>query len=281
MKLIEAFKTHLTVLGYGDGTIYKATHQVAEFIEIMDKKPEAVTRKDILFYHHYLQHRPNKRRAGSLSEISVKHHLYALKLLFTWLLEKGAIKRHPMSGLTFAKPKVRERVVLSKAEVMKLYRACLGYRERALLSIYYGCGLRRSEGERLNVGDIDFASKLLYVRDGKGQKRRVVPMGRKVRRDLENYLKYERSNTGTTPAFLLNKQESRMLGDSCNGLLKQITGRTAVSREVSLHILRHSIATHLLESGLSLEYVRDFLGHKHLESTQIYTHLQSHQLWNL
>lgn len=281
MKLIDEFKAYLQALGYGKSTVRMLPACVSEFFEIVKKSPEEITREDVLFYHKYLQQRPNKRSAGGLSEMTIKHHLYGVKLLFVWLLEQGEITSHPMSGLSFQAPKTKERIVLSKGEIMKLYRTCLTYGEKAILSIYYGCGLRRSEGEKLDITDVHFASSLLYVRDGKGHKRRVVPMGKKVKEDLENYLKYERCNTIETKAFLLNIQDNRMSGSSCNNRLKELTRRAGMDKTVSLHILRHSIATHLLESGLSLEYVRDFLGHKHLETTQVYTHLESHQLWNL
>lgn len=141
-----------------------------------------------------------------------------------------------------------------------------------------GCGKtqqhhRRTEAVRLNTRDIHFKHQLLYVREGKRAKRRAVPMPVKVSEALEAYYLEERTqvNTKDTDAFMLNRTGTRMSGDSYNRRLKEIAARTAIRREISLHYLRHSIATHLLETGLPVEYVRDFLGHSHLEATQIYT----------
>ena len=80
---------------------------------------------------------------------------------------------------------------------------------------------------------------------------------------------------------MTNRTHKRIRGSSYNSILKKLLERAGIQKEITLHCLRHSIATHLLESGLSVEYVRDFLGHKHLESTQIYTRVKNKQLWNL
>ena len=105
----------------------------------------------------------------------------------------------------------------------------------------------------------------------------------KVSEALQAYYLEERTqaNTKDTDAFMLNRTGTRMSGDSYNRRLKEIAARTAIRREISLHYLRHSIATHLLESGLPVEYVRDFLGHSHLEATQIYTKVYTKQIRTL
>ena len=106
-------------------------------------------------------------------------------------------------------------------------------------------------------------------------------MNEKVSRDLKTYALMERNPKGGERAFMTNRIGTRTSGNSYNNILKKILERSEIKKEITLHCLRHSIATHLLESGLSVEYVRDFLGHKHLESTQIYTRVKSKQLWNL
>ena len=156
---------------------------------------------------------------------------------------------------------------------------------------------RRSEGEALNVKDVSFKSSLLYVRDGKGGKRRVVPINEKVLNDFKNYIYYERNaqqNFGTErsrseTAYICNNSGTRMKGDKLNKVLKELLLKAGIqketcterSRSISLHNLRHSIATHLLENGMTVEYVRDFLGHKHLEATQIYTRVSKRKLRKL
>ncbi|MCB9426594.1 MAG: tyrosine-type recombinase/integrase [Flavobacteriales bacterium] len=167
-------------------------------------------------------------------------------------------------------------------QIKQLYKATETYRERAILSLFYGCGLRRTEGEKLNIKDIHFRNNLLYVREGKNKKRRAIPISQQVKTDLQNYIYKERK--GEDQAVILNQIGRRMRGDAYNKILKNIIVKSNVSHlesDISLHCLRHSIATHLLESGLSVEYVRDFLGHKNLESTQVYTRVNKGQLYKL
>jgi integrase/recombinase XerD len=112
-----------------------------------------------------------------------------LKTFIKYQEENGNISKNPFSALNFPKPKYPPRRVLSREEIKALYEACQTMRERALLALFYGCGLRRSEAEKLNIDDVNFKNQLLYVRMGKGKRRRVVPMTEQVKRDLENYYK--------------------------------------------------------------------------------------------
>ena len=281
MNEVQQFRIHLERLGYSKSSVRMLPNCVKEFLELTSKSIHQIQPKDITDYYQHLQERPNKRRSGGLSESFIHHHIYSLKLFFGWQQEKGAIHENPISALAFPSPKSKAREVLTAHEIKALYEVCENHKEKAVLSLFYGCGLRRSEGEKLDLKDIHFRSNLLYVREGKGSKRRAVPLSEKVKQDLKNYALKERYPKGNETAFIINKKGSRTTGDSYNKILKTILERTTIKKEITLHCLRHSIATHLLESGLSVEYVRDFLGHKHLESTQIYTRINKSQLWNL
>lgn len=281
MKEVTAFKTHLERLGYSKTSINMLPNCVRSFLEYTDKEVLQTQITDITHFYNHLQERPNKRKSGGLSESYIHHHVYALKLFFAWQEEKGGIATNPISSLEFPSPKGKPREILSLEEVKDLFNACETLKEKAMLCVFYGCGLRRSEGEKLNLKDIHFRSNLLYVREGKGSKRRVVPLSEKVKEDLKNYALKERNLKGDESAFITNKIGKRTSGNSYNNILKVLLERTGIKKGITLHCLRHSIATHLLESGLPVEYVRDFLGHKHLESTQIYTRINKQQLWNL
>jgi integrase/recombinase XerD len=214
----------------------------------------------------------------------ISHYVYALKTFFSWLEVTEQIDYNPISGMKFKRPKQNHRQPLSIAEINQLFAAADNLKQTALLHIFYSCGLRRSEGEALNISDVHFKNQLLYVREGKGAKRRVVPVTAQVSKDLEGY--YVQERTGYTAnkaageqAFFLNKIGNRMSGDQLNKLLKKIIINSQLSTiNYSLHHLRHSIATHLLQSGMSMEYVRDFLGHGFLETTQIYAKPKYEQL---
>jgi len=187
--------------------------------------------------------------------------------------------------MKFKRPKYNRREPLTKEDIHQLFETASTPKETAMLHLFYSCGLRRSEAVELNIRDVHFKSCLLYVRNGKGHKRRAIPMTEKVSEDLENYYLQERSDSHRkakdTEAFILNHNGQRLSGDSYNKKIKVIVEKSAIEKLCTLHHLRHSIATHLLENGLSLENVRDFLGHSYLEATQIYTKINSNQLSKL
>ena len=266
---------------------------VYEFLSCLEEKGiyrvRDIEPHHIQEHYEYLSTRPNKRKPGGLSSVMINHHIYAIRVFLNFLEQTGEITENPISGLIFPRPESKPREILTIQEINKLYEVAENYRDKAIIGIYYGCGLRRSEGVALNIKDISFKSSLLYVREGKGKKRRVVPISEKVKEDFKNYYYTER-NTYTTKrtgkpentlSFILSNQGNRMSASTYNKIIKELVKKAGIEREISLHSLRHSIATHLLNNGLSVEYVRDFLGHKHLESTQLYTRVKNKQLWNL
>jgi len=280
-KLVQDFKIHLERLGYSRNMIKQLPCHIDDFLKFTVKTVTEIEAEDILNFHTYLQERPNKRRSGGLSESYINHHIYGLKLFFGWQQDKGAILENPISSLEFKKPRSKPREVLTEKEVTELFEACETLKQRAVLAIFYGCGLRRSEGEDLDLKDIHFRAGILYVRKGKNSKRRAVPLSGQVKTELWNYAVNERETKENEKAFITNQIRTRALGSTYNKILKSILERTSISKEITLHCLRHSIATHLLDNDLPVEYVRDFLGHKHLESTQIYVRIKNKHLWNL
>ena len=281
-KIINRFKVHLERLGYSKTTLYMLPKCVKEFLEVQKIKAlDTITPVQIQQHHEYLQTRPNKRRPGGLSESHINHHVYALKTFFKWLEANGEIQINPISSLEFPSPKTKPREILTPDEIRKLYDTCENYRERAILSIYYGCGLRRTEGIKLDLKDVHFRTGLLYVREGKGAKRRVVPMSKQVQDDLKTYAYKERKAKPGEPAFLIGHTGTRINENRASKILKTLLEKAEIKREITLHSLRHSIATHLLEAGLGVENVREFLGHSHLESTQIYTRISKKQISKL
>jgi integrase/recombinase XerD len=213
--------------------------------------------------------------------------MHSIELFYILLQDTGQITTNPFSTLKFTWPKqYHERTVLTQEEIKQLYETCRSFTERAILGLAYGCGLRVSEIVSLNVEDIKLREAILIVKRGKGNKRRVIPLSNKVKEDLNNYYYHERPITlalGET-AFIFNSKGGRMKKYTYNKVLKSLlkrafpplgeTGKGAIS----MHTLRHSIATHLLEQGMSLEQVREFLGHAEIETTEIYTHVNQTQL---
>jgi integrase/recombinase XerD len=280
-ELSEKYKTYLQQLGYNKNSVNVLPACVQDFLEYTNTtEVKEISSSQIQSFHEHLKRRKHKRKQASLSEIYIHHHIYALKVFFTYLEQTQQLKSNPISNLKFKQPKVNTRQPLSKEEITQLFAAAQSHKEVAILHLFYSCGVRRTEGENLNTNDIHFNKNLLYIREGKGAKRRVIPLTEKIKRDLEDYLRRERKKVNEA-AFILNTENKRMSGNSYNKALKKLIKRSELNKEISLHHLRHSIATHLLENGLGIEYVRDFLGHSHLESTQVYAKVNKHQLRKL
>ena len=179
------------------------------------------------------------------------------------------------------------REILTQDEIKALYNAIdetfLGLRDRAMLNVYYGCGLRSKEGIELNVDDVMTDRKLVYVRKGKNYHERYVPFTQRQKKDFEIYLKSCRNElirtkdedlpAGRQEAFLVNNQGKRVSSTILHKRLKALAKAAGINKTVGLHMLRHSIATHLLQSGMKIEDIATFLGHKNIESTQRYTHI--------
>lgn len=278
-ELIKNFAEHLQRLGYSKGSTRMLPKCVQEFLHRQEHQElydlNQITAEEIMLHYQYLEERPNLRKPGGLSEMMINHHVYALKLFFSWLQEIRLIESNPMSTIHFEQPTSKEREILTLEEVHKLYEACESLKERVTLHLFYGCGLRKSEGVNLNITDLHFRSRMLYVREGKGKKRRAVPMTERISEDLKAYYHQERNGKLNERAFMVNERRTRMQGDSYTDTLKRLSERAGIEKQVTLHGLRHSIATHLLENGLSVEYVRDFLGHENLDTTERYTHIKA------
>jgi integrase/recombinase XerD len=279
-QIVGSFKSYLSVLGYSSGTQSMLPACIRDFLEHGQYSSIGEIRPaDISMFYEWLHERPLKRGEGALSEMMIGHYVYALKVFFSWQLETGGITTNPVSVLKFKSPGYVPREPLTVAQIQTLFAVAVTCREHALLHLFYSCGLRRSEAVRLRLSDVHFRQRLLYVRSGKGDRRRVIPLTDRVAVILEQYILQERGKaryTGT--AFMLNSKGRAMSGDSYVTLLKSLLRKAGMCKGISPHYLRHSIATHLLQSGMSMEYVRDFLGHKCLESTQIYARPGAHQL---
>jgi integrase/recombinase XerD len=283
--LIESFGNWLTTLGYAESTVYTSKRHVNDFFfylrENEIKSLEKVNAEVIETYHKHLQTRRNKKQTGSLSENYIISNINALKRLSKYLqeTEQGKLSME----IKCKGNQSHQKSILTKEEIKLLYKACdhsiLGIRDRAILGIYYGCGLRRSEGIALNVSDIHLGKNLVHVRKGKGNRERYVPINTAIKEDLENYIYVARNQilsfkNQKQEALFLSMRSRRLCGNALLLRIHKLKEAAGITKEVGLHGLRHSIATHLLQSGMKLEEVSRFLGHSSLESTQIYTHLK-------
>ena len=149
-----------------------------------------------------------------------------------------------------------------------------------MLTIFYGCGLRRNEGVNLTIDDINFDTRIIHVRKGKNYKERLVPFSKTGLQYLQEWIYDFRillTKTNKNASLFISYTGKPMSGNSLYKRLKllqlEIDNPELQNKDVGLHTLRHSIATHLLQNGMSLQKIQRFLGHSSLDSTQIYTHL--------
>lgn len=241
----------------------------------------AVQESHLKAYLQELSERPNQRKGGTLSKNYLRKYLQVIRKFSRYLSESNQESFEVKLQIKGKSSNIKS--ILSRKEIEQLYEVTgedrLGLRDKAMLALYYGCGLRKNEGLSLNVNDIQLEKELVYVRKGKGYKQRLVPLTGSNKTDLENYLSYSRPyllSGKDEDALLLSIQGSRLV--TVFERIRKLKGKAKIKKQIGAHILRHSIATHLLQSGMKLEQIQRFLGHSSLESTQIYTHILDEEL---
>jgi len=302
--IIASFKEWLQTLGYNQSTVYQLPNYIQEFLYHAESKGYAglfQINNDLMKEHYYkLKLRANKRKGGGLSNGSLNKHLQALHKFSDYLRQSGRLLL-PKLDIQTEESDSEIKGILTQEEIKQLYETTqqpyeakkndkgivfyetIQARDRALLAVFYGCGLRRNEVLHLDISDIHFEKSILHVRKGKGYKERFVPITKQSLQNLENYLYDARPYfcNDKNEAFFVTYCGKRLGGQQMLLRLKrliELTGNAAMqSKDIHLHTLRHSIATHLLQNGMRLERIKEFLGHSSLESTQIYTHLIEEQ----
>ena len=272
---INDFRRELLNLGYCKNVVVNYPKYAQNILDYIKEIPQKINDQHIKKYYQYLKEKPKRNGIGTISESHVYSQLLAIKLYFEYLERTKTIKRNPYN-LRIKQAAKKERTVFTQEEIQILYKTCQNSVEKTILHLCYGCGLRRNEVELLDLKDVNFEQKLLFVRKGKGKKRRVIPLTEAIVKDLKVYcITTEIIRNNNEESFLININGSKMRGNNIYNLFKRILKRSQNIQHENycLHSLRHSIATHLLENEMSIEMVRDFLGHSQLVSTQIYTRI--------
>ena len=294
----QSFKQWLDVLGYAPQSVYGMPTCIREMLHYFEMQGTTrireINNKRIKQYYRELKMRPNLLRGGALSGNTLNKHLQAIQKFTDYLRQSGRLVL-PKLYIPKEPEDQKQITVLSTEEIQQLYKATYGYnqgtylepmnaRDRAMLTVFYACGLRRNEGYHLDISDINFDRQVLHVRKGKNYKERFVPFNKTASNYLQEYLYDWRSflvKDKKQDAFFISQKYHRMGGQSLLLRLKILLQRTEMpqlqEKEIGLHTLRHSIATHLLSAGMQLDNIAKFLGHSSLESTQIYTHLAEEQ----
>jgi len=297
--LEKSFTEWLDVLGYAPTTVYNLPNHIRELLYYLEQQEiKSIRQLDnqiIKIYYKKLSQRSHERRGGSISSSHLNKHIQAITKFCEYLRKVGRLDI-PNPNLRNEHPDKENITVLTTDEIAQLYKTTynqetkpnmtpeqletLQARDRAMIAVFYGCGARRNEGVHLDINDINFDKKLLHIRKGKNYKERLVPISKESRKYLTEYIYDHRSRlpgSAKNDALFMGHTSVRIQGQTLLMRLKLLQYRTnniaLQEKEIGLHTLRHSVATHLLQAGMKLESISKFLGHSSLESTQIYTHL--------
>ena len=263
---IEKFKQWLRSKRYSENTLINYSEALKSFLVFYREKPIAkINNEDVIIYNNdYIL--KNNLSASYQNQI-----VNAIKLFFKTIretkIEVDKIHRPKRAKLL---PNV-----LSKEEVKLILNAHSNIKHKTMLSLIYSCGLRRGELLNLKPADIDSKRGIVIIRQSKGKKDRIAPLSPKILEMLREYYIGYKPKT-----WLFEGQNNNTKYDerSLSNVLKQALTKSRISKPVSLHWLRHSYATHLLESGTDLRYIQELLGHSSSKTTEIYTHVSTKSL---
>ncbi len=266
IEQIENFKKYLNTKRYSPNTVKTYSEALHTFLLFYnDKEVKLIDNKDVVnFYNQYIL---KKKLSISFQNQIVN----AVKLYFKTIKETAIIVDK------IYRPKTEKLLpnVLSKAEVKMILTAHTNVKHKTMLSLIYSCGLRRSELLNLKITDIDSNRYIVIIRQSKGKKDRIVPLSIKILEMLRDYFRLYKPKVwlfeGLEAGTLYSEQ-------SLQSVLKQALSKVGIKKPVTLHWLRHSYATHLLESGTDLRYIQELLGHNSSKTTEIYTHVSTKNL---
>jgi len=279
----EVIRDYLTALrlesGLADNTLTSYRRDIMQLATHLGGRGLAVAEADVEELRGFLAEgrwRPSTRARKTA----------AIRSFYGHLVRSDVLELDPSVGLASPRPAPGLPKPLTVRQVDRLLNAPpaspLGLRDRALLEVLYGAGLRASETVALRLQDVDL--EVGFVRTmGKGSKERVVPLGRKAMAAVSAYVGRGRARLGTAegakpPELFLNARGRRLSRQGLHLVVKKYARQSGLGDDVSAHTLRHSFATHLVEGGADLRAVQEMLGHADLSTTQIYTHLSTAHL---
>jgi len=258
-KLYQDLERSINVSGKSKSTLTNYGRHLAHLALHFDQLPTTLDNEQVLDYLNFV------KAKGTPSATFFKFTVYGMR---------AACKLSGLPYQQFSLPSLQRPnklpSVLNATEVKQLFKACILLKHRLLLGLCYGCGLRCAEVRNLRIGDIDLERKQLHVRQGKGNKDRILPLGNMLQRGVTTYIQTQRPQT-----FLFEGNNGQAFSQrGAQWVMSQALKKTGIKKEdVSLHTLRHSYATHLLEQGVSILAIKELLGHAHITTTMIYLHL--------
>jgi integrase/recombinase XerD len=262
--LRQRYIDDLRLKNFSPGTVRVYVHAVAKFAQHFGRSPDTLTREEVRAYLIQLIDRGVSRSYTVICRNALRH-LYQDTLKRTdWLSEIPRPKRER-----------RLPVVLSRDEVQRLFAVVTNLKQKALFMVAYDAGLRLSELINLRLQDIDSGRMVLRIRQGKGKKDRYARLTPGLLELLREYWREFRPQTLLFPGAAANKRYDLATPGQ---LLKKVCRKAGIQKRVSMHTLRHSFATHLLEAGANLRVIQQMLGHDKIQTTALYTHISLEEL---
>ncbi len=281
---IQDFLHYIVVeRGLALNTISSYERDLKKYKEYLVKVEELQSYQDVTRLH-ILRFLKQIKESG-LSSRTIARHIASIRSFHQFLLRDKAMSHDPSVHVETPQPERTLPKVLSMKEVEQLIEApkldtAFGMRDRAMLEVLYATGIRVSELIGLNLGDIHLTMGFLRC-IGKGNKERIIPIGRAATTALSSYMESSRGKLlgkKSSDALFLNHHGNRLSRQGYWKILKGLTKEAGIQKELTPHTLRHSFATHLLENGADLRAVQEMLGHADISTTQIYTHVTKARL---
>jgi len=280
----------LRVHNYSERSVVNVSSSVGQFLRWCDERgltrPEEITKPILERYQRTLFHhrKPDGRPLTFRTQVA---RLVRVRGLFRWLVRQNVLVANPASDLEMPRREKRlPKHVLSIAEVERVLalpkqNEVLGLRDRAILEVLYATGLRRSEVAALRIDDIDSDRRTVMVRQGKGKKDRVVPLGERALSWVRRYLDVARPELETADsegALFLGVLGEALGPPWITERVRRYVEASQIGKKGACHLFRHTMATLMLEGGADIRYVQEMLGHATIETTQLYTQVSIQKL---
>ncbi len=260
---LKKLSTELKLRGFSPQTAKMYMFYNRKMLEYIKKQPEEITEDDIKDFLAY------KLSEGSLSNSSIALIKAALKFFYTEMLGKN------ISNIKTPKRSNKLPVVLSRDEIKNLIDKTENIKHRLLIELLYSTGLRLSECVNLKYSDLDLNEGIGWVRSGKGSKDRIFIISKRLRQDI---LEYTPKNGDNGKGHIFSVNGKKMSPRAIQYAIKISAKRAGIEKDVHVHTLRHSFATHLLENGADIRKIQKLLGHSNLQTTQIYTQVSTEEI---
>ena len=259
-KVFHTLQQQTVLRGQSQSTLNNYIRRIALISLEFNRLPENITEEEINEYLSALAQSPK-----SPSRSSFKHAVYGLRYYFRHV---GQNKR--AIALPSLKKETKLPVILNRGELRQLFSAPTLLKHRIVLTLIYSAGLRSQEVINLRISDIDFERKTIHIRQSKYKKDRILPLSRYMEKGLRQYLCVENPHI-----WLFNGKEpdGRYSVKGLSWVMREALKKTGIQKDVSLHSLRHSFATHLLEDGVNIVTIKQLLGHAQIATTMIYLHV--------